>query len=337
MAVEKTADVTPGEHPLMSNKTLRAMYTRMVKVRAVLGTTLGKKPGMDDVACWVSSLAGTKEDDVVFGCRKDGALAVARGVAQDSGKDRIIEGGVERLYAAIGAARTVRGSRIVVAFSERHEAEKTGWVEGLRFAVELPLIVVVLPRWKGHESERDLCRETRDAGVPGIPVDGQDAVALYRVAQESIGRARAHGGAAVIEGVRLQKCCERRRMRLKDSESTCCGGALRNKAGLTAVRPAFSAMGDWKQDVSSGEREGTLSGNPMAFSGEVYVRKGLLFSLATLAGCGLPHAFGQTTPAPPPVTTMPAPVNQPASELPSRNAYGDQQQTPAKTAAAEAG
>jgi len=38
-------------------------------------------------------------------------------------------------------------------------------------------------------------------GVPGISVDAQDAVAIYRVAQESIGRARAGGGAALIECV----------------------------------------------------------------------------------------------------------------------------------------
>ncbi|RXH56013.1 hypothetical protein GRAN_2870 [Granulicella sibirica] len=188
----------------MSNKTLRAMYSRMVKVRAMLGSTRRKKPGMDDVACWVSTLAGTNEEDVVFGCREDQALAIARGLSQVTRKDTIIQGGVERLYAAIGAARTLRGSRLAVGFFERHEVEKSGWVEALRYAVELPLIVVVLPRWKGRENEGDLCREARDAGVPGIPVDGQDAVALYRVAQESIGRARAHGGAALIEGVRFR-------------------------------------------------------------------------------------------------------------------------------------
>ena len=34
-----------------------------------------------------------------------------------------------------------------------------------------------------------------------IPVDAGDVVAIYRVAQETIVRARAGGGAAVIEGV----------------------------------------------------------------------------------------------------------------------------------------
>jgi TPP-dependent pyruvate/acetoin dehydrogenase alpha subunit len=36
-------------------------------------------------------------------------------------------------------------------------------------------------------------------GVPGIPVDAADAVALYRVAQESLGRTRAGDGPVLIE------------------------------------------------------------------------------------------------------------------------------------------
>jgi TPP-dependent pyruvate/acetoin dehydrogenase alpha subunit len=37
--------------------------------------------------------------------------------------------------------------------------------------------------------------------VSGIPVVADDAVAIYRVAQESIGRARVGGGAALMECV----------------------------------------------------------------------------------------------------------------------------------------
>ncbi len=38
-------------------------------------------------------------------------------------------------------------------------------------------------------------------GVPAIVVDADDAVAIYRVAQESIGHARIGGGAALMECV----------------------------------------------------------------------------------------------------------------------------------------
>ena len=191
-------DVKPGEHPLMSNKTLQAMYTRMVQARVLLA----KSRRAEDVACWVSATVGLTAEDVGFGCRPDGVL----GVLHSGAAMPLIAGGVERLYAAVGAASMLKSGkdkRVVLAFFERHEVEKAAWLAGLRLAAELPLMVVVLPRWKGAESEMDLCREARTVEVPGIPVDGSDAVALYRVAQESLGRAREDGGGALIEAVRF--------------------------------------------------------------------------------------------------------------------------------------
>ena len=40
---------------------------------------------------------------------------------------------------------------------------------------------------------------SRDGGFPGVIVDGQDVVAVWRVAQESIHRARNGGGATLID------------------------------------------------------------------------------------------------------------------------------------------
>ena len=48
---------------------------------------------------------------------------------------------------------------------------------------------------RGDEPEREGARW----GVPGIPVDAGDAVALYRVAQESMGRTRGGDGPVLIE------------------------------------------------------------------------------------------------------------------------------------------
>lgn len=195
------AGVKPGEHPLMSHKSLRTMFTFMVKARVLLGrmkANAGRKAALTDVACWASTLVGLEEGDVALGCREDGVLEGMRGQ-----RFATVAGGVERLYVGIGAALTVKKGRVVMVFVERHEAGGKGWDEALRAAAELPVLVVVLPRWKGRETEQDLCRESRTAGVPGIAVDGQDAKALYRVAQESLGRARADGGAALIEAIAL--------------------------------------------------------------------------------------------------------------------------------------
>jgi len=195
------ADVRPGEHPLMSHKSLRTMFTFMVKARVLLGRMKagrGQRAALADVACWASTVVGLEDGDVALGCREDGVLEGMRGVSVVA-----IAGGVERLYAGIGAALGLKKGRVVMVFVERHEAGGRGWDEALRVAAELPIIIVVLPRWKGVETDADLCKEARLAGVPGIPVDGQDAKALYRVAQESLGRARADGGCALIETVIL--------------------------------------------------------------------------------------------------------------------------------------
>jgi hypothetical protein len=66
-----------------------------------------------------------------------------------------------------------------------------------------PLVVMVLP----GESKVDLealapkAAGSVNAAVPVIPVDVGDAVAIYRVAQETMVRARAGVGAALILGV----------------------------------------------------------------------------------------------------------------------------------------
>ncbi len=63
------------------------------------------------------------------------------------------------------------------------------------------MIFVVLPAAKrGKVSvHENLSDKARRWGVPGIPVDAGDAVAVYRVAQESMGRIRGGDGPVLIE------------------------------------------------------------------------------------------------------------------------------------------
>jgi TPP-dependent pyruvate/acetoin dehydrogenase alpha subunit len=71
--------------------------------------------------------------------------------------------------------------------------------------LELPIIFVVLPGGAGKKKKGDevgaLSAKARSCGVPGIPVDSSDAVALYRVAQESLGRTRGGDGPVLVECV----------------------------------------------------------------------------------------------------------------------------------------
>jgi hypothetical protein len=70
------------------------------------------------------------------------------------------------------------------------------------FVHKLALVVMVehnLAKLKSADGVVDLSYEVLDAGLPGITVDGSDAMAVYRVTQEAMYRARHAGGPTLIE------------------------------------------------------------------------------------------------------------------------------------------
>jgi TPP-dependent pyruvate/acetoin dehydrogenase alpha subunit len=115
----------------------------------------------------------------------------------------------ERLHLAVGAAlalKTLGHRGIVVAYARKGEMAPSAWRRVLAPAqnLDLPIVFVVLartgPRKKGAELT-EVCKFARRVGVPAIPVDSCDAVALYRVTQESFGRTRSGDGPVLIESV----------------------------------------------------------------------------------------------------------------------------------------
>jgi TPP-dependent pyruvate/acetoin dehydrogenase alpha subunit len=127
-----------------------------------------------------------------------------------------------RLWAAMGAALALKAqhtyqrsqskakvateSGVVVVYARPSEASPAIWRRALAFAGEqlLPVLFVVLPATRGSAvAAKPFAMSTvaHRYGVPGMAVDADDAVALYRVAQEAIGRARIGGGAALMECV----------------------------------------------------------------------------------------------------------------------------------------
>jgi TPP-dependent pyruvate/acetoin dehydrogenase alpha subunit len=118
----------------------------------------------------------------------------------------------DRLRMAMGAAlssKTLTRANVVVVFVREGEVSNGVWRRVLALAskLELPIIFVVLPDASGKKTKRkapgDLSALARSCGVPGIPVDASDAVALYRVAQESLGRMRGGDGPVLVECVAL--------------------------------------------------------------------------------------------------------------------------------------
>ena len=130
-----------------------------------------------------------------------------------------------RIHAALGAAAALKSaaalakasarksktsahdSAVVLACALPSEVPAETWKSALAFAAEhdLPAIFVVLPpagqRKSRSAKPADLRAIAHRAHVPAMPVDATDPVALYRVAQESIGHARIGGGPALIECV----------------------------------------------------------------------------------------------------------------------------------------
>lgn len=154
---------------------------------------------------------------------RPGAAKKKRGpLANCGGAERLATapGIAERMWAAVGAAAALKAAAarakieakakdvtaeqagVVVVFVLPEQVPAGLWRKALTFAheQELPALFVVLPGKRGKALGRVSALALR-CGVPGIPVDADDAVAIYRVAQESIGHARIGGGAAVIECV----------------------------------------------------------------------------------------------------------------------------------------
>jgi TPP-dependent pyruvate/acetoin dehydrogenase alpha subunit len=149
-------------------------------------------------------------------------------------------GAAERVWMALGAAAGLKAAAerpaprkanddkadaedvpsaqpgVVVVYLLPGELPAALWQKSLTFAAErqLPVIFVVLPPPQAKGSRRGaqmgakmgtkmgaISSMALRCGVPGIAVDSDDAVAIYRVAQESVIHARTGGGPALLECV----------------------------------------------------------------------------------------------------------------------------------------
>jgi TPP-dependent pyruvate/acetoin dehydrogenase alpha subunit len=202
------------ESPLISHLRMRAMYRGLLEVRH-LGTRLGKSAKSASLprgfeACWVGTAVDLKSGDLTSDSRgaamiehiRDVGQREAAGACRPTQVRKVIEAehkpfagsAADRLLCAVGAAMALKASTnkgVVLAYFISAELTPADWRRMLGIAGDgdLPLLVVAVG---GSVSA--------PAGVhlPIIPVDAADAVAIYRVAQECILRAREDGGAAVI-------------------------------------------------------------------------------------------------------------------------------------------
>jgi TPP-dependent pyruvate/acetoin dehydrogenase alpha subunit len=97
---------------------------------------------------------------------------------------------------------------VVVAFATAPATDSARWHKSLKFAARhsLPLIIVV-----ENKAGIDLPLNVPRDGLTRITVDGNDVVAVYRVAYESLERVRQGGGPVLIEGRAWQQAGKRLR------------------------------------------------------------------------------------------------------------------------------
>jgi len=134
---------------------------------------------------------------------RDGESGLGRNIISPCcGEDQLLELANELAKAN----KQQQTNRVVVSFATAPAAAFPRWQRSLKFAARhsLPLIIVV-----ENKAGLDLPLKVPRDGLTRITVDGNDVVAVYRVAHESLERVRQGGGPVVIEGRSWQQAGKR--------------------------------------------------------------------------------------------------------------------------------
>ncbi len=117
-----------------------------------------------------------------------------------------------QLPHAVGAAyalqyRKERGRAVLVTFGDGATSEGE-WHESINFAAVHALPIVFLcenNEWaistplSKQTAQPDLYKRAEGYGIPGVMVDGMDAIACYAAVKEAMDRARCGGGPTLVE------------------------------------------------------------------------------------------------------------------------------------------
>ncbi len=204
------------ENPLVPHAFMLRLYDAMKRLRALKPRASAKQASGSGVwgeeACRSSSLLSLAAGDLVSDVPGSALETVSlrrRGLREELAPGTIAlrpaAEARERVMLGLGAASALRAqgeSRLVLAYVEGQALTGAMWkqVLGVAGEAELPIIFLLLPV-AGGGNQGGISDRAQGWGVPGMPVDAADAVALYRVMQESVLRARGGDGPALIECV----------------------------------------------------------------------------------------------------------------------------------------
>jgi pyruvate dehydrogenase E1 component alpha subunit len=197
------------ENPLLPNAKLKELYALMQRARA-LSKTPASAPRFEAILC--ATLMHVEPGDFVSPPPKAPAaalLAVERTTApRKKPEPAQILPPTQRLATVAGITHGLKlanPGRFAVVYTDAGSPE-AGWQEALTYATtaRLPLVLVVASvettRTANPKSLMwpTLSKLAKKIGLPILTVDGADAVAVYRVMQETAHRTRLGDGAAVI-------------------------------------------------------------------------------------------------------------------------------------------
>ena len=197
-------------HPLISNARLQQLYVTLLECRMLRQRSRGKR-GIAPLVAREAIVTGTvthlEDDDTVMPAPGDRLAALARGhslrkVLADASLPGVLPAAATpeaRFAIAVGIALAYREKKhVVLAFSGPGIDSLASLRDSLAYAAAHKLGVVFVME-SAADADVSSARHTDALGLPGIPVDGNDVIALYRVAQEAITRARRGGGPTLID------------------------------------------------------------------------------------------------------------------------------------------
>ena len=127
-----------------------------------------------------------------------------------AGTSAIVAGAIPIAIGAALAARIKREPHVTVVFFGDAATEEGAASESLNFAVlkQLPVIFfcennfysVQSPLWT-RQPTRSLSKWAAGYGLPSVPVDGMNVLAVHEATREAVERARSGGGPTFIEAL----------------------------------------------------------------------------------------------------------------------------------------
>ena len=229
-ALSATLDATNnGDHAASAAEKLRHLYASLLRCRMIqeqLRTLRGGNDGSNKYdlaigreAVTVGATADLGAGDTVAASPRNAAALVAREMPFTALLSGSPEGTTccharavpdDPFHAGVGIAlahKLEQKHNVAVAFCAEQQPRLERWHDALKFAAghKLPIVFVIENGISGERADapaphlEPVSFMTRDYGFPGILVDGCDVVAVWRVTQEAIHRARIGSGATLID------------------------------------------------------------------------------------------------------------------------------------------